>query len=237
MPRWFLIDSGKSMPRWCELVHDPEGTGNSHWVDFKFRKIPFEDGRPLAHVDGDHIASTMLGVSEVVADIEISAAERWLLKPESGQGWIAPDGRFFGCGYYEHDDIAYALIRMDPRALENEGWVRVHESSFIHKSSARRITGRQVQTLLELGFVDPGNGDFATRVSPEYSKPKRAVLPKRQAQDLALAGKNDASTKETVRARTSKELFLERLRGNGLLAIALNVQHEVVDDVGPGDWT
>ena len=53
MPTYFLVDDGKNMARWCEIAQD--AAGNDVWVDFKGRRTAWEEGRPLAHVEGDSI--------------------------------------------------------------------------------------------------------------------------------------------------------------------------------------
>lgn len=48
------------------------------------------------------------------------------IKPESNLGWIAPDGTFIGCGYYDHSFIAEEYLHSSEERLEEEGWCKVY---------------------------------------------------------------------------------------------------------------
>jgi hypothetical protein len=45
--------------------------------------------------------------------------ERW------PTGWIRPDGKFYSCGYMEHDKLAFYFLGYEVRELEAMGWARV----------------------------------------------------------------------------------------------------------------
>jgi len=231
MPRYYLVDDGIHMPRWCQLAAGPDG---SFWIDFKARRIPYDDGQPLAHVEGEDMMTTVDGVPDEIAELERSYAFERLLDPWSDQGWIAPDGKFWGCSFYVHDDIAYALLRKHPAALEHQGWVRVHADSFRTDETFRRITKRQEATLLALGFPDavPGSGGVRRFAEPDRNAPppryavrRPAGMNRIQAAPPAVARPNDALTR-----------LAERLCECPELATLFGLPFEAIPEVGPGTW-
>lgn len=79
--------------------------------------------------------------------------------PESKFGWIAPDGRFFGCDYGGHSSLAKKICGdiqyvVDPeRHLENLGWAKVFSGSCNGERYAlgmgldMKLTDAQMRTL------------------------------------------------------------------------------------------
>lgn len=230
MQTYFLIDDGVGMPRWCELRRSETG---SYWIDFKARKIPYGEGRPLAHVDGDNIMATVNDVPASVAELERSFAFERLLDPWSDQGWIAPDGKFYGCAYYAHDDIAFALIRKHPAALENLGWVRVHEDSFRTREAFQRITKRQEATILALGFSDAILGSGSKRT---FSIDRNQPPPRYAVKAPAETSRRPAAEPSTEPESKSLARLAERLAGCPELAERFGRAFEQVPEVGPGTW-
>ncbi|AOG02777.1 hypothetical protein [Bosea sp. RAC05] len=179
MHDYYLVDDGQSMPRWCELAIDDAGP---RWIDFKGRRRAFGEGKAIAHVAGSNIHATLDAPADIVA-IERAAAFRFLLDPWSDQGWLNPAGRFYGCAFYAHDDIAYALLRMSPGTLEQKGWIRVHTDSF--RMGMVAITRRQEDTLFALGFENPEPGTRRThRHEPARDQPAPIFAVKPAADDI-----------------------------------------------------
>lgn len=235
---YYLVDPGRGMPRWCELAFDSD-TGARIWIDFKARRMPYAAARPIAHVQGESQHATIDAVPEEVAQMERRLAFRHLLDPWSDQGWVSPDGRFYGCAYYEHDDIAQALLRKTPGMLEHLGWIRVHADSFRAGVTPERPTRRQADTLIGLGFADGEPG--AERV--RHHAPDRDLPPPRFA---VRPPPGLQETPERVRAApdpVSKPLaealarLAERLASDEALAHIFAEAPEHVTDVGPGIWT
>ena len=52
----------------------------------------------------------------------------FLLDPNSNLGWLAPDGTFYGCAYFAHEDVAYYVLKASSYELEEKGWVKLYES-------------------------------------------------------------------------------------------------------------
>lgn len=228
--KYFLIYDRSTMPRWCQLSR-----GKDEWIDFKGRPLPVNGSVVIAYVDAKHYSGTIYDVDEAVAELEKEFAYRYLLDPWSDQGWLAPNGKFWGCQFYQHDDIAYSLLRKSPATLEDEGWIRVHADTFITKESSRRITKRQINTLFELGFIDVDMlrlRDLEHKISRDAPPPKYAVM----APALLLLGEflNGLDKEKTIEeslAQLSKVLIDEFDLGN-----VFNDSHQVISDVGPGTW-
>jgi hypothetical protein len=56
---------------------------------------------------------------------ELDHSKTGLLKPDSVDGWLSPEGRFFGCDYYRHDAVAQLILKQTVTDLERQGWLRV----------------------------------------------------------------------------------------------------------------
>ena len=221
------------MPRWCVLARTEEGV---FWIDMKARRTPFDDGKPLAHIDAHNITEAMTLVPEAVVDLEREFAFRFLLKPFSDQGWISPTGRFWGCDYYAHDDIAYALIRRPPAQLEYEGWVRVHSDSFGMLHSIRGVTRAQERTLRALGFDDPEPGARRARgfqVDSTGAMPSYAVKP---PDHLLLVPPSDAKKTSPAREPASLKEVVARLRADDDISALIDLGYEEYRDLGKGTW-
>ena len=92
-------------------------------------------------------------------------------------GWIAPNGRFFPCPWYEHDSHAEELARKyypdearrksGTQIFEEKRWVRLLENGSFRVGpdlqSVPRITQAQRDTLFDLVTVNSEN-DFSRRL-------------------------------------------------------------------------
>ena len=83
-----------------------------------------------------------------------------LIKPDSKCGWLSPDGRFYGCGYSDHADVADLYFKKSERELEDEGWIKISMSCFTHELSwyntKLMVTEAQRIVLEKMGLkVDP----------------------------------------------------------------------------------
>jgi hypothetical protein len=233
MPTFFLIEIEDKMPRWCELaVSETE----SFWVDMKGRRIARDKGAPIVHAEGDTIDAAMACLSPEFVKLEKDLAMRFLLDPWSDQGWVSPDGRFYGCAFFAHDDIAYSLIRKSPGLLEHEGWLRVHTDSFRRSDWSHHVTVRQERTIMALGFEDavpgarrkPGFAIDRNLPAPSYAvkPPARAAIdpPKPKEPDLAEVAPLDLSG------------IIDRLSGHPDIGCAFETIREEIPDVGGGIW-
>ena len=101
---------------------------------------------------------------------------------ESG-GWVAPDGSFFPCKFFEHDAYAKSLAAIyhdsldGIRTLTDFGWLRISDSGFSDvKYHAGKITQKQLDTLYDL---------FTVAEDVEYKKLMKFTL------ELAIEKKNE----------------------------------------------
>lgn len=140
-------------------------------MKFLFEKQQYADGivrdNGWWRISGDRLYNRCGGSHDYVPhdDDIICEANDWdeldysyLLKPESKYGWIDRNGRFYGCNYEEHDDIAELVLHKSSRQLETEGWIKIY-ASFTHDIEAyiddkwrRLITPEQIQTLSDKGL-------------------------------------------------------------------------------------
>lgn len=236
MNTYCLVDTGKQMPRWCELINDR--AGELVWVDFKGRTVPFEGAKVIGSVTGQNIHATVNDVPERIVKMEQDFAYRYLLDPWSNQGWLAPDGKFWGCRFFVHDDIAVALMRRSPAGLENDGWIRVHEDSFQHGDMARGMTKNQERTLEKLGFTEtqaPGTRQRNFSVDRDLPAPRYAVkVPEHVLEQIALI--EAAPSHDEIVPVDHLESLIQRMRTHEVLANLLDQEHEVIPEVGPGTW-
>lgn len=154
---YYLVFDGKEMPRWCLPYREPEA-GTLLWIDFKGRRLT-GPVTLLAHVEGSTVNCTLHDIEPEVGRLAKDFAYEYLLDPWSNQGWLSPTGRFFGCKFFAHDELATMFLRKAVGALEAEGWVRIHADSYRFPDLRNRgLTSAQVKTLFALGFDERGFG-------------------------------------------------------------------------------
>ena len=85
-------------------------------------------------------------------------------KIETKLGWLAPDGRFFGCDYGEHKSLARRIVGeiqdiSDPEQyLEGLGWAKIMRGLGTWKQYAigmgvdKKLTNVQLHTLQRMGL-------------------------------------------------------------------------------------
>lgn len=88
---------------------------------------------------GDRLVNQMGGYhlytpspNDIIAEAESYSDldHSYLLDPRSEYGWISPEGRFYGCDYHRHEDVASFIFRASGAELEDKGWVRIYRNSF-----------------------------------------------------------------------------------------------------------
>lgn len=88
-------------------------------------------------------------------------------KPVTKYGWLAPDGRFFGCEYGGHSNLADKIvgdiqyIANPERHLEDLGWAKIlHGGGYTGKQYAigmgleKKLTDTQLKQLQKMGIDD-----------------------------------------------------------------------------------
>lgn len=85
-------------------------------------------------------------------------------KLEAKYGWVAPDGRFFGCNYGGHSSLAGRIVGeiqyvYDPeRYLEDLGWAKVLSGRYagrqyvIGMGEGKKLADAQLKTLEQMGL-------------------------------------------------------------------------------------
>ena len=131
-----------------------------HWVWKKFHK-------GYSHVNFYKINEEIYG-TEPVEESKHKPVDV-PVKEKSKFGWIAPDGRFFECGYGGHTSVAERIVGeiqhvFDPEQhLEGLGWAKVYkgvigrERYTIGMGTGKKLTDAQLKTVQYLG-LDNANG-------------------------------------------------------------------------------
>lgn len=235
MPEYFLIDDGVRMPRWCELGRAGDG---SFWIDFKARRTPYLEGRPLAVVEAENPSALLKRRPPEIAALEREHALRLLLDPWSDQGWLSPDGRFYGCGFFAHDDLAHALLGKHVGELEDAGWIRVHADSYRSSPIFRRDpTAKQAETLAALGFPDahaPGGGRTRRELDRARPPPRYAYRP--TSSKVVPPAPSPAPATAEMPSEEAFGSVAGRLAESDLLAPLFSRERSLVADMGPGRW-
>ena len=79
---------------------------------------------------------------------------------EQSGGWLSPDGKFYVCGFYEHDSSAKHLSAiyynsiLGTKLLEENGWIKVGDNGFVFFDYARQLTKKQIDTLVKISLLD-----------------------------------------------------------------------------------
>ena len=93
-----------------------------------------------------------------------------LIKPDSNLGWVSPDGRFYGCDYTDHADVADLYFKKSERELEDEGWVKIWWSNFDHvrrwTNTKLMLTEAQKITLEKMGLKEYDDDGVCELVVP-----------------------------------------------------------------------
>lgn len=85
-------------------------------------------------------------------------------EPRLSPGWIAPDGTFWPCEYWQHDLVAEQVYPEDGTLrFERERWVRLHDNGTFKVGGDSglvepRVTQAQLDTLFDI-CVSPQEGN------------------------------------------------------------------------------
>lgn len=128
-----------------------------HWVWGKYHK-------GLSDVNFHRINEEIYGTEPAESKhkpVDVPVQKR---TPAAKFGWIAPDGRFFGCDYGGHSDLAGRIVGeihsiADPeRHLEELGWAKIYsgtgtgERYSIGMGLDRKLTEQQLETMQDMGL-------------------------------------------------------------------------------------
>jgi len=84
-----------------------------------------------------------------------------LIKPDEETGWLDRNGRFYGCRYMEHDDVALFIFKSTSDTLMRLGWVRIDAKGDMYPESFRflgegimnRLSAEQRNWLQKNGYL------------------------------------------------------------------------------------
>lgn len=124
------------MPEWCLIDFKEKCLRTGRGLADKFNKEDFAWGRDvyeeikanpekflIVEADSYDSLKETKEYKEKDRDYILSA-----VNPESDLGWIAPDGTFIGCNYYDHSFVASNYLGSREEQLEASGWCKVYAS-------------------------------------------------------------------------------------------------------------
>lgn len=129
-----------------------------------------ENGYCYNRVGGHHMH--VPSADDVIAEAENFEDLDWscLIDPNSKLGWVSPDGRFYGCAYTDHADVADLYFKKSERELEDEGWVKIWWSNFDHvrrwTNTKLMLTESQKITLEKMGLKEYDDDGVCELVVP-----------------------------------------------------------------------
>lgn len=118
-PEWLMIDYKEHGVRTGWAL----GTGHNDWVwgHDLFEEIMANPEKFLIVEAKDYKdLQTTREYKEKWNEYVISAID-----PKSNLGWVAPDGTFIGCGYYDHSFVAKEYLESGEEELEGKGWCKI----------------------------------------------------------------------------------------------------------------
>ena len=119
MPDWCLIDFKEKGLRTGWRLNDKKDWVWGHDIYQEIKANP-ENFLIVEAEDYDHLQMTK-EYKEKWNEYVLSAVD-----PNSNLGWIAPDGTFIGCSYYDHSFIAENYLHSSEERLEADGWCKVY---------------------------------------------------------------------------------------------------------------
>lgn len=77
-----------------------------------------------------------------------------MLEDDSQYGWVDVHGRFYGCDYMKHNEVAEMYFKCTERELENAGFVKIYRDYDGTRSYyvAKYLTERQEKALIDMGI-------------------------------------------------------------------------------------
>lgn len=147
--KWFLLQRAPSKKAYW-VTEGREPFDNNFWEDAGGITFPKRDD-DIVH-----------GECEVEDYEDLDHSKTGLLQDasEASGGWVDRDGKFYGCEYMAHDDLARLVIRKEVKELEQLGWIRVWKMPDVelpdwdyHYTCRIRMTASQRNTVSRMGFA------------------------------------------------------------------------------------
>lgn len=152
------------------LERNDDGSPNGYWqMEFvgeltEGKKVVLYNRFGGKH---DHVYHETDEVSEVDSYLDLDWGKA-LLKPDSPYGFIDPYGKFYGCAYRDHDDLAQLYLKIN--LPEEFGWVKVYDAydEIDYYTRRKFLTDAQVKTLMDRGI------EVRERDLPDYQRPTKS---------------------------------------------------------------
>lgn len=157
-------------PDWCLIDFKERGLKTGWKLDEKFNREDHAWGHELYEEIKANPDNFLIVEAEDYTHLQMTKEYKQkqkefiesAIKPDSKLGWVAPDGTFIGCSYYDHSFIATAYLHSDDEQLESEGWCRLYalserDAELGHVNWFTRtlkITAAQNETFIKLGMGD-----------------------------------------------------------------------------------
>lgn len=124
-------------PDWCLIDFKEKGLKTGWKLDEKFNKEDHAWGQDIYEEIKANPEEFLIVEARDFIHLQMTKEykEKWnefvlsALKPESNLGWIAPDGTFIGCDYYDHSFIAEEYLHSSEEQLEDSGWCKIYALS------------------------------------------------------------------------------------------------------------
>lgn len=160
------------MPHFLHEVithNDGRKLNNGYW-ELEYYAEPGTEIRVFNEMGGFHYHIIQEDDDIIYAESRRDLDHSFLLDPNSELGWLAPDGTFYGCAYYDHENVAYYVLKSSSMELEEKGWVKIYESRLFglgrnyylgqkphwkaNYMSRNFLTKQQIDWLLEHGYKE-----------------------------------------------------------------------------------
>ena len=122
--------------------------GNSYWEVDETRNLMINE------VGGHTSLDPNLEIIEVENEDELDYS--FLIDDSYETGWLSPDGRWYGCEYYSHEEVADKIFKSSGDDLKDKGWKAISRNYQNKKlvlygawwtDFGRRMTTEQINTL------------------------------------------------------------------------------------------
>ena len=121
-------------PDWCLIDFKEKGLKTGWRLDSKYNKEKHAWGHDIYNEIKANPENFLIVEAEDYDHLQMTKEykEKWneyvlsAIDPNSNLGWIAPDGTFIGCSYYDHSFIAENYLHSSEEQLEATGWCKVY---------------------------------------------------------------------------------------------------------------
>lgn len=143
-----------------KFLHEFLSYSNGLVTDNGWWRISNDETKLFNRCGGYH--SYVPSEDDIICEVDSWDDLDWsfLVKNESPYGWIDRNGKYYGCEYEDHDNIAELVLHKTSRQLETEGWIKVYMSfnrgieTYIDDKWSHLVSPEQLRTLTERQLED-----------------------------------------------------------------------------------